>query len=639
MKKAFLKALYLFLTAILLAGCNVFSSETMTDVFSRSVEKMEVVRMDLVGDMNLYESEADRRNNTRGEYAVDKEGVLCIPSNTEYTVDYIIKNPQGFEFNAEVTNASDGIEVLQYVTEPYTYSVTEDYTRVRVNLSSEMLTKMEKGGTITPLVQILCPEYGNTIPLYYVDLRSNSRPPLVQCAVPMVNTEYRKELTNTSASSLGKYVLCFNLPDILFDSNPSKVRDGIHSDVIRIRIEGLEGKTSGEQTLASRNGVELNLAWNTGLSKWTYNELLPAGTLNTLSVNTYYNIGVSRTSGMPAPTFYPGNHPVYVYDNRQAHIDDVNPDSDYEYKITLIDQMGLEQTLSVTTSSKQLCPVTINGGYGEKLTTDERNNVYIRTNDVKDGIFDLVLDAPKRTLGTAFDFVEDAEVVYTIYGSENSSNLTYLTSGSQKEMFKYTMETGWSYKVYAYAHKIGYIDSYVSEWNIHVGMEDVQVEVMYKPIQYYVDFALSPTPISFMEEDSGDYKINVTMKVYDIDKAGEIAERYGGIVNESQRIAAIQNALNEEAIVTSGYALSDFEMYIMDIDTRWNEDIVETLDTSKLSSQVVSFTWPEKYSGVGINDYQVYVKVNITNTSYEEGDKAYKVANSALLKLTVEAPN
>src|SRR5574344_2161965 len=143
---AFCKEKMLVMSATLLSltvlSCSLFSSEKITDYLNNQTNDVEIVELEKPGN-----------------YDLDKEGVISVPSDEDCTLTYVIKNPQGLHIDTTVTNVSDGTSSLSSLTAPYTFEVTDDNNYVKVTLTKEMLHLMEMGGNVSPIIAIAAQNY------------------------------------------------------------------------------------------------------------------------------------------------------------------------------------------------------------------------------------------------------------------------------------------------------------------------------------------------------------------------------------------------------------------------------------------------------------------------------------------------
>ncbi len=462
-------------------------------------------------------------------YPTDSDGITCIPSNEDIPLRFLIQNPGAFPLTASIETQADSSSVLSDFSssERYTYNSDPGTTDVvELVYTKEMLTALEKnkaGTDISPTLYLYASDdytYEDSIDPYVATLNVNSPPPPVQGACVMVDEAFK---TN---SSKGKYVLCFNLPDDLFSKDNDDY--GIHSDVITGKIEGLTGIIdAGDNTSVSYKKFEQGFSLELDPESGTYNTVyLPSKEPIKLGVNSYTNVQSSTTAdGMPAATFGAWTYPVYITDGAYSYSGDVR-----EYTITLIDEAGLESSVTVATNSHQLKPVTANADSTEVITLAD------------DEYYTLILTAPTRTVGTIFEEVSDVTIVYKIYSKDYSTGsavTTLIKKGEELDTVSCQLYEG-TYVVQAYAHKEGYIDSEIlnvtlylgakievemnietpGEYNAYVGVapvefwtEDIKQSVKTRSI--YVETYLYST---YEDEDSGETrKIIETSKKYDVE--------------------------------------------------------------------------------------------------------------------------
>ena len=453
------------LTQILFFGCSFFIADKpkLTDFLYEQENR-------------IYVSSVSYEN----EYPTDSDGVLCIPSHEDVTLKFLIQNPSASSLTADITTAADSR------SKNYQYDSSIGKTDiVELKYTKEMLTllEMQKQGTdISPTLQLTTSgeyTYADSIEPYTETLRVNSAPPAVQGACVMVDGAF------AGAQTGGKYVLCFNLPEDLFSKDNEDY--GIHSDVIKGRIEGLTGVIdAGENTTVSSKKFEQSFDLELNAAAGTYNTVyLPHDKPSSLMPNAYANGGSDTTAnGMPAANFGAWTYPVYITDNAYSSAGDVR-----EYTITLIDEAGLETSVTVATNSKQLKPVTANADPTEVVTLQQ------------DEYYTLILTAPTQTVGTAFDEVSDVTIVYKIYQKDYSGSTvtsTLVKKGEALNEVSCQLYEG-TYSVFAYAHKDGYIDSEILKVNLYLGAK-VEVPITINPPGLYNAY-IGVAPTEFWTED------------------------------------------------------------------------------------------------------------------------------------------
>jgi len=406
-------------------------------------------------------------------FPLDKDKVISIPSDSDYTIKYLIQNPDGLKIDSTVTNNSD--ESVSSLLVPYTYEITEDNNYVNVTLTKEMLKLMEKGGDISPVVLIAAESYGYDIDPYTYAFRANSPPPVVEGACLMIDTSYAREQTSSAAASKGRYVLCLNLPEEVFDSN------GIHNDLNKIYITGINA--------AYTKGVPLDI--DTENKTW-----------NTNALPSSYSTGLVKNSynGTAAVTFSPKKYPVYILTSTYSSKSDTQ-----EYTITLEDTKGLKSTVNLNTQSCQLKPVTANVEEGKTYQLLDSAKYYT-----------AILKAPTSCVGVAVPTsIEDVDVYYRLYIMENKK-YTLLSQGNVTDSYSSNLTEGY-YKIEAYAHKEGYVDSELSTWSFIVGnIDDVSISI---ETTWDVSFEMTLTPLILSQ-----YKIStnhtLTLSISAKDKNG-----------------------------------------------------------------------------------------------------------------------
>ena len=403
------------------------------------------------------------------DYPLDNKKNLCVPSNEDLVITYKIQNPQGLPvFIQNYSNASDSLlnEIPADEIPESVYKISEIKNNTfTLALTKEFLTLVEKnesGADITPSFLLGLPdEYNASFEEYKNPLVVNTPPPQVQAAVIMLDKGYA---SSGFQETLGRYVLCFNLPDSMFKQKGTDV----HSDVKTIKITGL----SGAPGVKFERGVDLNISYDDAAGKWTMNSSLNTVRPDLLSKNEYNN--EMTGNGLPAVEFFESNHPVYITDSKNASYGD-----DCTYKITLIDEKGLSSSVTVLSNSRQLKPVIIN--------VDDGQIVPFVDSETNERYFTLVLTAPKETEGTAYSEVDDVTIHYNLYEvNPGLSNNTLIETGEAKTLKNFNLKDG-GYYLETYASKDGYVDSVYERRIFYVGnrLENgVEIELPEKYVMY-----------------------------------------------------------------------------------------------------------------------------------------------------------
>lgn len=204
----------IILFSVLCSSCNFFSSDSFTEYLKKNETEIEVVE-----------------SRFQSEYPSDGSDVVSIPSNDDCKITYVVRNPLGLSITPVVTNKADTQSALASLSNPYSFETSDDNNYVIVTLTKEMLVAIEMGGDVSPVINLTASGYGAEIPEYSYRIRANAPPLFVEGACVMIDTAYK------TTSSKGHYVLCFNLPEIIFDST------GNQCDIDKIYITGLDSVT------------------------------------------------------------------------------------------------------------------------------------------------------------------------------------------------------------------------------------------------------------------------------------------------------------------------------------------------------------------------------------------------------------
>ncbi len=439
-------------------------------------------------------------------YPLDSKKNLCVPSNENLVITYKIQNPLKLPVFIETySNAGDSL-LSESMDGAYGISKIEDNI-FTLTLTKEFLTAVEKiepGADITPSFLLGLPEeYDISFEEYKNPLVVNTPPPQVQGAVIMIDKGYAG---SGFSESLGRYVLCFNLPDSLFKLEGQDV----HSDVKKIKIEGL----SGAPGVKLERGIDLNLSYNDSTEKWTMNSALNTVRPDLLSKNEYNN--ELTGNGLPAVDFPESNHPVYITDSKNASYGD-----ECTYKITLIDEKGLSSSVVVLNNSRQLKPVKINVDNEQILNFIEEEG--------SERYFTLVLTSPTQTEGTAYSEVEDVTIHYNLFEvNAGLSNNTLIETGSAPNLKSFNLKDG-VYYLETYASKDDYIDSAYERRLFYVGNRLEKGFEILLPDRYVMYMSLSP--LTFNRSTLEDvHTLRLSLQVVD-KKGNTLAPENSGITN------------------------------------------------------------------------------------------------------------
>ncbi len=412
-----------------------------------------------------------------GDYQTDKDGYVCIPSNENAFIKYLIQNPEGLEISKIGVKVSDdvGLNYLDSaVTEEnnrltdrsnyctpaegkaidvllkssygifsqndyYELSKTGNHT-VTINLNQNLLYRLEKtkpgidfnsvlglyvkGYEYDPLNKLFYEGAAETaegnfyvnVEPYLPKIRINTPPPPVQGACVMVDT---------SDEQNPYYVLCFNLPDSLF------LNGGIHRDMQfgtdseghtysrgKIKIEGLKSAIAKSVLSADEtweDGIDIDITPDEPGKEGDGGSFSSKLSGLKASVNTAEKLyPINETSGFGLPA---------VTFNEWNHpvwiLDDGHRMRDtinQPYKITLVDESGLTSVVELNANYYQLEEVTARNG--TKIYNE--GAIYFTFPIDEDGNetveYQLLnLKAPGKISGSENIFVKDVYVYYEIF--------------------------------------------------------------------------------------------------------------------------------------------------------------------------------------------------------------------------------
>lgn len=427
----------LTLSVALLSSCGVLTYDTMSSYFDKHMTEMKVVD---------YSFDAS--------YPLDSDGIANVPSDKSCTLTFVVKNPQGRKITPVVKNSADTNELMKTISTPYTFASTEDYNYITVTLSREMLYLLEMGNSVNPIVSFTADGYTDEVGSFTAPIRANSPPPPVEGACVMIDT------SNPKTNSIGWYVVCFNLPEQIFDES------GIHADVAKIYIDGMESGSSFAK------GVNLGIDFNDD----TYN--LNKSYSSTLKRNT--------TNLQFAVDFIPQKYPAYIKSSVP-----VSDEESHQFTITLADKCGLSSSVAVNTQELRLATVTSNlDSYTAK--TDGSYALNLAMNDGTEAHYATVTFVAPTKTNNPLVSVTDASVAYRLYTKNSGGTYDLFTEGVDLNDLSFDLPKG-AYKIEAYAQKEGYVDSEMSTWIVLIG--DVTTTTVSLDVGLNATCVFSMTPL------------------------------------------------------------------------------------------------------------------------------------------------
>lgn len=294
----------LFLITILLSSCNLFSV-SLEDFFKEYTESAVV---------EDYELDCPTRT--------DKFGNICIPSDTDVTFNFLLRNPQNYRditityiLNNDTSTAlSKGPSLT--VAQNYADARQADYIWSKTDLVS---AEKQNIHDLSGIVSVYRPTTGQTFTEYPFNIHVNSAPPAV-----------KNPTLQLDAQQNGKYVLCFYMP-----------------------------KTSG--TVHEKDTKIFKIGDNTWYFKadasafYTDAEMTSQDTVHfdsTLSPSSLYDLGDSYKFGGSEKC--PSGYQTWYYITGEAI-----STTERKYDISIIDDAGLTSSIGVSNQGYQLEPVTL----------------------------------------------------------------------------------------------------------------------------------------------------------------------------------------------------------------------------------------------------------------------------------------
>lgn len=500
----------IFLLTIFGISCK---HENIFDYLDENSKKIEVSKM--ITNLDL---------------PVDKDGYLSLPSNQDVILNYQIKNPSGYEltYTYDVPGATQTV-IENLLASGKIYSETNYFTEMSDNFvviasfPQDFLYQLERsqlenagpGTDFSATLNLSSKDYvyngSSQIEPYTKNIRVNSPPPFVQGGAIMVDSG-----TSTD-KSLGCYVLCFNLPPQIFESN------GIHRDVTQIKIEGLSNSVDYiSSSKRYSNGIDLNIDFSG--EAISYNTVdLPNKASSTLKLSRieYNNVDAY---GFPAVEFEAGTYPVYIADENAFSFSGDNR----TYIITLYDSKGLSSSVKLNTLFHQL--ELVKAKTHKTYYEQGSFNISLTDKEVAQGYLFFNLEAPIGVVGgTIFD-IKDAEIYYSIYSLDilrvlfsseiksSTEDASWIQNSNVRFEEKHSnspvvlkLNDNTIYKIDAFARKDGYLDSNIATWIVNVGNWRF-VGVLINGISYNAKFDLVTKSV---DEDNFPESYEFTVSFYD----------------------------------------------------------------------------------------------------------------------------
>lgn len=655
-----LQLIFLGTLALTLSSCSFFQQDSITDYLKDKGNRVEIAETHFSHTVHI-----------------DNEGYISIPSTGDMDITFLLQNPQGLKIDYCLRSEID--DKINYTIEKYSRFYTEvekdifKYTNSKTNinddtvvyeLGQQLLYRIERsqpGVDFNPKLGVLAQNYTYApsesdfytdeelasyveawkksyedlmievpaqepenfhanIPLYQTKIRINTPPPFVQGSCIMVDSSRKNTDTD------GNYVICFNLPDALFN------KDGIHRDVKKIYVTGLDCNDS-DRTEKFEKGIELEIDFENETFTSFFNEKETGLVENLKKIsenNGFYN------DGMPAVSFTPGNHPVYIWDN--GHYS--QRDSVHTYTITLEDEKGLRSEVKLNTRYLRLeTPSAYCNG--------KKYNKGAVTIPIPDGKTYNVLNmfAPVKAVGTVVKNIQDASIYYEIYSLKfdispngelkHDEYADYQEGCVQNEKDVYLVDKT-LYEIFAYGRKDKYLDSEESNWIITSGnwrRVPVEVEVGLSDLRCEFEFDKDNIIILVKTKSNGevvrlfnDGTVSGKVKLYEKDKeTGE--EVLLGDEEAAGRIASLKVTLcqNVEESPQTIYTFIDNDNLKKEVseyvvgESGTNLQVTESELTEKQCEAAINLAEFIAQSNVDdLNNQNFYIKMECKLTSGTE---------------------
>lgn len=415
-KESFFKKVYFSLlisASLFLAGCELFTT-------------------DINAFLEYYTGTAAIVSEQLPELSgIASNGLRCVNSNEDQTVNFMIRNPQQYE-GLRVDYAFKNEDIQNYVNFNQQYkpvcSESEDTLSLSVTFPKEFLQKLEMGNVKDPTTGEILKDLSGTITVshptvldlefesYDFSLMVDTAPERVRGACFQMNDKI------TVADR--KYVVCFNV---------KKLQGSVHEkDTRNLYIGEKHWTFSGNLNNLQDENPEID-----------------NGTL-TLTKPTLYNLDGTASSFEILGSDY---IPVYFITN----VIPAKDTREYSYIIRLVDDDSLLSKAVVSNKSDQLKMPVLSVENGKTYSADSETELY-----------ELILN---HTRGTwHFDENEEnpalrkkdglpcREVPYITYSVKKSDG-SVIFKGTKQAPVSISIPTGKNYSVEAYAICNGYVDS------------------------------------------------------------------------------------------------------------------------------------------------------------------------------------
>lgn len=352
--------------------------------------------------------------NINAVYTYNSNGIICLDSSDDAVIDFYLRNPQQYElgFEYSLTDDANGVSII-----PTNFEQSEDLNSVKLSLSKDLLTTVDKGtkdlsGTIT-----LIASAGRKVENYNFVIHANTVPPAVQGACYQLTAEQD-----------GYYVVCFYLPDVNYAG--AGVDFSRHSGDTRTIYFNNQKRYFNQNKIykdAKRNEYGI----------WEFSnedDMFKTSTEGDLYPVTGEDGFKFATDGAPN-----GYTAIYYYTGVKQTANTTTMD------ISVVDDEGLTSKVSISNKAEQLTAPYIAdiSTLATGIVVDEKT----RLAEIK-----LCHDG-KTTSGSS---VTSVSIEYQVY--DISSGETLVKSGTVAANSKISLKTG-KYKITAKATKPYYIAS------------------------------------------------------------------------------------------------------------------------------------------------------------------------------------
>ena len=352
----------------------------------------------------------------------DTDTIQSIPSSSDVTVTFTVRNPKNFTFQLP-RDAGAPTDIIVFPTgvastmtgspkQPNDYELTQDsYSQLTLTYKKKFLQKHEYGKkNIGPTITLYAKDGRKFSETFKINVKANTPPP---------NLIYRAIGKTTAADGRHYYVLCLEVPDMYREINSSKL---LHKDIKYLSIaEGSGSYTSIPLTVKTdKSGFDISSAGGRLLG---YSDAIAL-------LSTEVKEGVT-------PDPLPASTEKWII---RIKTDVPVGGAVKQYRLRLQDEAGLlsEDELRASTSTNKVSPVTITVTSGSWTVTPKHGtNADPHEITYGPGVQNILLKAETATSGATVHYKLERNGL-TVSESSGSTPLTIELPAVPNAVYKLT---------------------------------------------------------------------------------------------------------------------------------------------------------------------------------------------------------